>query len=168
MAVADPCFGVRGAHFFLGFHIAPPPPLRGFPEATIQVYTWILSRISNCTPPPPWTLFLRPLYKYIPGFFRISICTPLDQFSWSHYKSLYLDFLGFRLAHIFFWSHYKRLYLDFLGFRFAHTPLSIFSEANIKVYTPWNKGGGARAPPEPPPPPWIRHCMVWLQCDWSQ
>ena len=26
---------------FLGFRLAPPPPLRGFPEATINVYTWI-------------------------------------------------------------------------------------------------------------------------------
>ena len=50
-SVADPGFEVRRAHF-LGFHIVPPPPLRGFPEATINVYTWIIFRISICTPPP--------------------------------------------------------------------------------------------------------------------
>ena len=37
MAVADPGFEVRG-RTFLGFQIGP---LRGFPEATIKVYTWI-------------------------------------------------------------------------------------------------------------------------------
>ena len=76
---------------------------------------------------------------------------PLERFSWSHYKSLYLDFLGFRIAPplvfffseatikvytwIFFWSHYKSLYLDFLGFRIAPPLVFFFSEATIKVYT---------------------------------
>ena len=40
-SVADPGFEVTGAHF-LGIRIAhTPPPLRGFPEATIKAYTWI-------------------------------------------------------------------------------------------------------------------------------
>ena len=41
-SVADPGFEVRGGGggHFLGIRFAPTP-LRGFPEATIQVYTWI-------------------------------------------------------------------------------------------------------------------------------
>ena len=36
---------------------------------------------------------------------------------------------------IFFWSHYKSLYLDFLGFRIAPPPLCFFfSEATMKVW----------------------------------
>ena len=47
-------------------------------------------------------------------FLRISNCTPpLCFFLWSHYKSVYLDFLGFRIAH----------------------NCVFFSEATIKVYT---------------------------------
>ena len=90
---ADPGFGNGGggggkilsvAHKSVADH----PPLRGFPEATIKVYTWIFLgfRIAS----PPFVFFL-----------------------WSHYESLYLDLLGFRIA-----------------------PLVVFfSEATIKVYT---------------------------------
>ena len=50
---ADPGFGNGGAKILSVAHksVADHPPLRGFPEATIKVYTWIF-RISNCTPPP--------------------------------------------------------------------------------------------------------------------
>ena len=52
--VADPGFEVRGGGTFLGIRIAPPPPLRGFPEATIKVYTWIFFELH---PPPPHEFF---------------------------------------------------------------------------------------------------------------
>ena len=42
-----------------------------------------------------------------------------------------------------------------LGIRFAHIRLSIFFEAIIKVYTPWNKGGGLR----PPGPATAQQCV---------
>ena len=59
---------LRGAHF-LGIRIAPTHPLRGFPEATIKVYTCIILGFRIAPPPP------------------------LSFFSWSHYKSLYCAFL---------------------------------------------------------------------------
>ena len=61
-----------GGGHFVRISYCTPPPLRGFPEATIKLYTWIIFRISNCT--------------------------PLEHFSKGHYKSIYLDFLGFRIA----------------------------------------------------------------------
>ena len=39
--VADPGFEVRGGPLFYELELHPPPPLRGFPEATIKVYAWI-------------------------------------------------------------------------------------------------------------------------------
>ena len=54
-----------GGSTFLGIRISPP--LRGFPEATIKVYTWF--------------------------FLGFRIAPPLSFFSWSHYKSLYCAFL---------------------------------------------------------------------------
>ena len=48
---------LRGPTFFR-IHNCTPPPLRGFPEAIIKVYTWIF-RISNCTPHE--FFFLKPL-----------------------------------------------------------------------------------------------------------
>ena len=37
---------------FSGIRIAPPPPLRGFPEATIKVYAWIFLGFRIAPPPP--------------------------------------------------------------------------------------------------------------------
>ena len=114
ITVAEPGFEVRGAHFFRISYCSPPPlPLRGFPVATIKVY--------------------------LDFFLGFRFANPLEKISWGHYKSIYLDFLGFRFAppppplDHFAWSHYKSLYLDFLGCRFA-----------------------------PPPPPRIRHCIRYL------
>ena len=39
-SVADPGFEDRGGPLFYELELHPPP-LRGFPEATIKVYTWI-------------------------------------------------------------------------------------------------------------------------------
>ena len=74
-----------------------------------------------------------------PTFLEIELHPPppLERFSWSHYKSLYLDFLGFRIAPplcffpegtikvyswIFFWIHYKSLYIHFFGDFQLHPP----------------------------------------------
>ena len=74
-----------------------------------------------------------------PTFLGIRITPPLVHFLWSHYTSLYLDFLFPEATikvytWIFFLSHYKILYLHFWGISNC-TPLCIFSEATIKVYT---------------------------------
>ena len=42
----------RSIWIFLGFRFAPPPPLTNFPEATIKVYTWILSNSKVYAPAP--------------------------------------------------------------------------------------------------------------------
>ena len=61
MSYADPGFEIqKGGSTFLGIIIAPP--MRGFPEATIKVYTCI--------------------------FLGFRIAPPMSFFSWSHYKSL--------------------------------------------------------------------------------
>ena len=121
-----------GAHF-LGIRFAPPPPLRGFPEATIKVYTWI--------------------------FFS------------RHNKSLYLDFLGFRIAPplvVFFSEATIKVYTwIFLDFDLHPPPLVFFSLKPLykcipgfifwshytSLYLSFLKGG-----PGPPAPPWIRPC----------
>ena len=57
-------------------------------------------------------------------FLGIRFAPPLERLSWSHYKSLYLDFLGFRIAPpplVFFFSE-------------ATIKVYTFSEATIKVY----------------------------------
>ena len=43
---ADPGFEDRGGAHFFRISYCTPPPLRGFPEGTIKVYTWIIFRIS--------------------------------------------------------------------------------------------------------------------------
>ena len=95
-----------------------------------------------------WYLY-RPIWSYISGgsrfwgggggggalFWDFILHPPLRGFSWSHYKSLYLDFLGFWFApplDHFSWSHYKCLCLDFWDLD-LHT--HFFSEATIKVYS---------------------------------
>ena len=83
-------------------------------------------------------------------FLGIRFAPPLERLSWSHYKSLYLDFLGFRIAPpppcvfflwshyksvylvCFFCSHYKSLYLDFLRFRIAPPPCVFFLWSHYK------------------------------------
>ena len=89
-------------------------------------------------------------------FYELELHPPLERFSWSHYQSLCLDFLGFRIAppHEFFSEATIKVY----------TYLCISSEATIKVYT-WIiffcshykslylnfLKGGARAARPPPP-----------------
>ena len=125
---------------FLGFSICTPLDNFSWSQYKSLYLDFLGFRFA---PPPPWPFFLKPLYKFIPavsgGVNRISICIPLNHFSWSHYKSLYLDL--FRISNCtpfdhFSWSHYKSLYLDFLGFRFAPPPMIIFPEVTIKVYIP--------------------------------
>ena len=53
ITVADPGFEVRGAHFFR-ISYCTPPPLRGFPVATIKVYTWIFLGFKFA---PPLNIF---------------------------------------------------------------------------------------------------------------
>ena len=67
-----PGFEVRG-RTVLGFSIAPP--LRCFPEATKQVYTWIFLGLRFA--PPPLSIFLEAtmnVYTWI--FLRFRIATP--------------------------------------------------------------------------------------------
>ena len=94
-----------GGSTFLGISIAPP--LRGFHEATIKVYTWFVLGF-RIAPPPLEFFFLGATIKvYRPTRICLGfrIAPPLRFFFWSHYKSIY--------AVHFFWSHYKSLYLEF-------------------------------------------------------
>ena len=63
-AVADPGLEIRGAYFFRISNCTPS--LESFPEATMEVYTCILIGF-RFAPPPPWSFFLKPLYKSIPA-----------------------------------------------------------------------------------------------------
>ena len=104
-----------------------------------------------------------PLTVVDPGFevrggggFRIA---PHEHFSWGHYKSIYLDFLGFRFAPP-PWQFFLKPLSKSIGFRFSHTPLSTFSEATKKVYAPLSPIDVTNLiylsfppPPRAPPPP---------------
>ena len=63
-----------------GFEVSippPPPPLRGFPEANIKVYTWIILGF-RIAPPPPHEHFSEAtikVYRNYLNFFTISIGT---------------------------------------------------------------------------------------------
>ena len=145
---------LRGPTFFRNY-ICTPPPLRGFPEATIKVYTWIF--------------FSETTIKVYTWIFRISNFF----FLWSHYKSVYLDFLGFPKATI---KIYTWISWDFE----LHPPLVFFfSEATIKVYTWiffWShykslylnflKGGGGGSPPPPGSAPAFL-CSYGARCQWD-
>ena len=98
---------------------------------------------------------------------RIATPSPLERFSWSHYKSICLFFLGFPIApplmH-FFWSHYKSLYLELYGGK-------RWGALQHSGHAPWNRRGGGHTSlwkgglgPSAPPPPGIRPCSTCI-CD---
>ena len=68
-------------------------------------------------------------HKSIPGFFRILYCTPPPLCFFSEATIKVYTWIFFSEATI------KSLYLDFLGFRIAPPLAFFFSEATRKVYT---------------------------------